>query len=285
MSGRLHLEDIGFPVPDAKSYMNLGLRVAEEGETVQTPVGTYLLWSPSDGIEVWVKVVPEGEHTYIHGHFKGTARMRVAIVDKKEYESNALAEGFFVAYPNPVKGQGFIDKNVNCHYGDGTYSSYIPFVFNAPDFDKYVDVPLPFLADIQLTAFPFAVKSFESEDEWIDWQLEKEIFAPKENGERSYFGAGAFCPEAVAHTRKDKDDYPKPTAFIAGTIIDTAILSNPETGEDFCWAKLKTKMGEIDVVAAPDILDGPIVQDGVFTCHAQLSGRILTIPELNLSME
>lgn len=285
MSDRLHIENIGFPVPDAASYMKLGLLVAEEGETIQTPVGTYLLWSQPNGIEVWVKVVPDGETTFIHGHFKGKARMPVAIVEKKAYERNALAEGFFVAYPDPVKGQGFLDKNVNCQYGDGTYSNYIPFLFDAPDYDKYVEIPLPFLAEIQLTAFPFSMRSFENEDAWIDWQNEKEIFAPNENGERPYFGTGAFCPDAVAYQRKDKDDYPKPTAFIAGTILDTAILSNDETGEDFCWAKVWTKLGEFDVVAAPDILDGPIVRYGVLTCHAHLSGRILNIPELNISME
>lgn len=285
MSGRLHLQDIGFPVPDAMSYMNLGLRVAEEGESIQTPVGTYLFWSPSMGIEVWSKIAAEGQHTYLHGHFKGKARMSVAIVDKKEYESNALAEGFFVAYPNPVKGQGFIVKNVRHQYGDGTYSGYIPILFDAPDYDKFAEIPLPFLADLQLTAFPFSMRSFETEDEWIDWQFEKKIFKAKENGETDFLGGEAFWPDAITHERRDKNDYPKPTAFIAGTILETAIISNEETGEDFCWAKLKTKLGELDVVAAPDILDGPIVLNGIITCHANLSGRILNIPELNLSME
>lgn len=285
MSDRLHIENIGFPVPDAQSYMNLGLRVAEEGETILTPVGTYLFWSPSKGIEVWVKVAAEGEKTFIHGHFKGKARMDVAIVDKKEYESNALAEGFFVAYPEPVKGQGFLDKNVKCQYGDGTYSSYVPFLFDAPDYDKYAEIPLPFLAEIQLTAFPFSMKSFETEDDWIDWQLEKEFFTPDENGNGRYIGAEAFAPDAFTYQRKDKDDYPKPTAFMAGRILETAILNNGETGEDFCWAKVLTAVGELDVVAAPDILDGPIVRFGILTCHAHLSGRILNIPELNLSLE
>lgn len=285
MSGRLRLADIGFPVPDAKSYMNLGLRVAEEGETIQTPVGTYLYWSPSKGIEVWVRVGPEGELPYIHGHFKGESRTRVAIVDKKEYEQKALADGLFVAYPNPVKGQGFLSEHANLQYGDGTYSNYIPFVFDSPDFDKYAEIPVPFLADIQLTVFPFDLKCFESEDDWIDWQAEKEMWEPDEDGERSCWGAEAFCPDAMTHQRTDENDYPDPTAFVAGTIIDTAILSNEETGEDFCWAKLRTKLAELDVVAAPDILDGPIVKDGVLTCHAHLSGRIINIPELNLSME
>ncbi|HKS29883.1 MAG TPA: hypothetical protein VJS44_18815 [Pyrinomonadaceae bacterium] len=285
MSGRLRLDDIGFPVPDAKSYMNLGIRVAEEGESIQTPVGTYLFWSQPNGIEVWVKIAEEGQHTYLHGHFKGKARMSVAIVDKKEYESNALAEGCFVAYPNYVEGQGFLDKNVACQYGDGTYSGYVPFLFDAPDYDKYAEIPLPFLAEIQLTAFPYAMKSFESADAWIDWQIENKIFPADENGNHGFIGSEAFCPEALLYRRKDKDDYPKVIAFITGLIVDTAIINNEETGEDFCWAKVLTIAGELDVVAAPDILDGPIVRYGVITCHAQLSGRILSINDLDYSTE
>lgn len=267
------------------SYMNLSLRVAEEGETIQTPLGPYLLWTPSKGIELWVKVVPEDELTYVHGHFMGEARMRVAIVDKKRYEKNLLSEGCFVAYPNPVKGQNLVSKHAHLQYGDGTYSGYVPLVFDTPDFDKYAEIELPFLADIQLTAFPLQLKSFENEDDWIDWQIEQDTKEPDEDGDYDCWSGESFCPTALIYQRKDKDDYPKATAFIAGTILENAIITNEETGEDFCWAKVTTRLGEVDIVAAPDILDGPIVRDGILTCHCSLSGRIVRIPELNLSLE
>lgn len=283
--GRLPLDEIGFPVPTAKDYANLAMRVTEEGEIILTPMGTYLLWTPSKGIELWVKVVSEDELTFIHGHFMGEARMRVAIVDKKRYEKTALAEGGFVAYPNPIKGQGFVSRHVNLQYGDGTYSCQIPLLFDMPDFDKYAEIEPPFLADIQLTAFPFRLKSFETEDDWIDWQINNGLGAVDENGDCDYFSGLTFMPDAVGHPRKDKADYPKSTAFIAGTILESAILTNDATGEDFCWAKLTTILGEVDVVAAPEILDGPIVQDGVLACHCSLSGRIVSIPEFNISLE
>lgn len=74
-------------------------------------------------------------------------------------------------------------------------------------------------------------------------------------------------------------------ALIAGTIPDTAILENEATGAEICRVKVITKSGEIDLVATPDIINGYVVKDGVLHCHALLSGRILNIPELNLSME
>jgi hypothetical protein len=283
--GRLPLDEMGFPVPTAKDYLNLTLRVTEEGETVVTPVGTYLLWTPSKGIELRVKVVSEDELTFVHAHFMGEARMHVAIVDKKRYEKTALAEGGFIAYPNPVKGQGFLTEHVNLQYGDGTYSGHIPLLFDTPDFDKYAELEPPFLADIQLTAFPFLLRSFETEDDWIDWQIDSGIEEPDENGDYGYFTGMTFLPDAVGHQRKHKDDYPKSTAFIAGTILENAILTNDATGKDFCWAKVITKLGEVDIVAAPDILDGPIVQNGILSCHCSLSGRIVRIPEFNFSLE
>lgn len=275
-----HFAAIGFPMRYG-SYYNLQLRVAEEGESIQTPVGTYFCWSPSKGVELWAKVMPEGEHTYIHPHFMGNAHMHVAIVDRKEYASNIFADGFFVAYANPVKGQGFLSEHFRFQYGDGTYSSYIPFLFDSPDYDKFVELELPFLADVQITAFPFAFKAYETEDDWIDWQLEnrQEQDDEKVSDESEVWGSETFIPSTVIHERKDKDDYPSTSAFIAGRILETALLNNEVTGEDFCWAKVLTKAGEIDIVAAPSLLDGYVVKDGILSCHCHLSGRIVRITD------
>jgi hypothetical protein len=268
------------------SYLTLSQRVAEEGESIQTPVGTYFCWSPSKGVELWIRAVPESEHTYLHPHFTGDARMRVAIVDRKEYEKNILAEGFFVAYPNPVKGKGFLSEQLCLQYGDGTYSNYFPFLFDAPDYDTYAEMELPFLADVQITAFPYTLRAYETEDDWIDWQLENDENAGDEDDDdRSVLSGEAFCPSTAFQERKDKDDYPNPTALIAGRILDSAILNNEATGEDFCWAKVLTKAGEIDIVASPALLDGYIVKDGILSCHCYLSGRIMHITDVDSLME
>jgi hypothetical protein len=287
--------DIGFPVANGYGYMKLSHLLAEEGTSIQTPAGSYFYWSHPKGMELWMKAVPEEERTYIHPHFLGKAIMLAAIVDRKEYESNVLAEGCLVAYPEPVKGQGFLSQHFCLQYGDGTYSNYIPFVFDAPDYDKYLDIELPFVADIQVTAFPSYVLAFETEDDWVDWQLrgprnedeveEEEEEEKEEDDDQDIWGPETFCPSTMLHKKKDKDDFPKPTAFIAGTVIATDIIENEVTGQEFCWAQVMTKLGEVDVVAAPDMINGYVVKGGILSCHAALSGRILNIPELNLSME
>ncbi|MBD0369880.1 MAG: hypothetical protein ICV60_03435 [Pyrinomonadaceae bacterium] len=284
------LADIGFQVTNGYSYMSLAHRVTEEGKSIQTPAGTYFYWSRPNGVELWMKAAPEEERTYIHPHFLGKAVMLAAIVDRKSYENNVLAEGCLVAYPRPVKGQGFLSEHFCLQYGDGTYSNYIPFLFDAPDYDRYLELEMPFVADIQITAFPFYLLAFETEDDWIDWQLyggppKAEEEEKEEEEDQDVWGPETFCPSTMLHQRKDKDDYPKPTALIAGRVLETGIIENEEGGHEFCWAQVMTTMGDVDVVAAPDMINGYIVKGGILSCQAALSGRILTIPELNLSME
>jgi hypothetical protein len=277
------LADIGFPIENDRGYQSLRLQVAEEGEIIYTPFGSYFFWSPSKGVELWGKAMPEAIIGHLHPHFMGKARMHVAIVERKAYEENhPLAEGFFVAYPNPVKGQGFLSKHFCLQYGDGTYSSYIPFLFDAPDYDRYVELELPFIAEIQITAFPLYLQAFETEDDFIDWQLEGDKSEEEDPG---FWSGETFCPYTATHKRKSKDDYPAPMAMIAGTILDTAILDNEATGAAFCWAKVITTAGEIDVVASPDIINGYVVQDGVLNCDAFLSGRIVHIADTDSLME
>jgi hypothetical protein len=276
------LADIGFQMTGGYAYMKLAHLVTEEGESIQTPVGTYFHWSHPKGMDLWIKVALEGERTFIHPHFMGKAIMLAAIVERKTYPDNILAEGCLAAYPRPVKGQGFLSEHPCLQYGDGTYSNYIPFIFDAPDYDRYTGIELPFVADIQITAFPFHVFAFETEDDWVDWQLQGD---KREEEAQDVWGPETFCPSTMLHQKKDKDDYSKPTALIAGTVIATDIIENEVTGQDFCWAQVMTKMGEVDVVAAPDMINGYVVKGGVLSCEAGLSGRILSIPELNISLE
>lgn len=267
--------NIGFVLDDNRSYMNLRQQVVECGQTIHTPVGTYFFWSPGGSLELWAKVKPEDDIGHLHAHFAGAAHMTVALVERNTFEDDTLAEGLFVAYPNPQKGKGFLSEHPQLHYGDGTYSNYNPFVFITPDFDRYAEIQLPVLTELQLTAFPLRdVFAFESEDAWVDWQLEMD-----DSGEDdpSVWSGETFCPSAMFFKKTADELYPKPTAFIAGTVLETAILTNPVTEFDFSWAKVQTIQGEIDLVFAPEVLNGYLAPDGVVAGDFYLSGRLLDI--------
>lgn len=268
------LAHLGFITDTEKSYWELWQQVTEYGQTIVTPESAYFRWTPSKNLELWAKVKPTGDIGYLHPHYAGDSIMHVALVEKVAYEDekDVLADGFFVAYAKPQQGVGFVSEHKNLHYGDGTYSSYIPFVFNAPDFDRYADLQIPTLVDVQLTAFALMSWSYESEDEWIDKQVEWDT-----SGEEDpYVWSGeTFAPSTMLYERKGPNDFPRPTAYIAGTILDTAIITNPVTEEEFCWACIETVAGQLDVVASIQKLNGYMVTGGVIAGDFYLSGRLV----------
>lgn len=268
------LNSLGFPTDDAFSYFDLHLQLFECGQSIRTSAGIYFLWEPGEGVEIWSKLRPNEEVSYLRPFFSGSARMQVALVETKMYEEgkNILADGFFIAYPKPQKGVGFVSEHKTLQYGDGTYSSYLPFLFDVPDYDRYAGVELPALLDVQLTAFPLTMRAYETEDDWVDEQIEWDT-----SGEEDpYVWSGeTFVPDLTLFQRETPEQYPKPTAFLAGTVLETAIITNPVTGVDFSWAKLRTAAGEIDMVASAKELDGYLVTDGVAAGNFYLAGHLL----------
>ena len=268
------LANLGFIVNTDKSYWELWQQITEHGEIIITPSSSYFRWTPSKNLELWAKVKPTEDIGHIHSHYVGGSIMRVALVEKRAYEDekDVLADGFFVAYTKPQQGVGFVSKYKHLHYGDGTYSSYIPFVFNVPGYDRYATLQLPVLVDVQITCFALMSWSYESEDEWLDKQAEWDT-----SGEEDpYVWSGeTFSPSTMLYQRKDPNDFPMPMAFIAGTVLDTAIITNPVTDEEFCWACIETVAGQLDVVASIDKLNGYMVTGGVITGDFYLSGRVV----------
>ena len=64
-------------------------------------------------------------------------------------------------------------------------------------------------------------------------------------------------------------------AAVSGYVLDSGIITNPATGLDFCWAKVETIGGEVDMVCAPDRLSGYIVKDGIAVANCYLYGRLI----------
>lgn len=97
------------------------------------------------------------------------------------------------------------------------------FVFDVPDFRVAADAELPRRATIQLTAFASN-----------DFALGTALF-------------DAFDPVPPP----DPEMQARPVARIAGTIAGFAKRKNELSGEEFYWLRVKTPIGEIDVVSDP----------------------------------
>jgi hypothetical protein len=270
-------EDIGFPLESGMAYMNLLHEMVEYGQIIKTGRGAYVWWTPDQVIGVSAEIKEQGELGMLRPHFMGESRIKVALVEKFAYQDVRMADGFFVAYAKPEKSGGsFVSKHKNLHYGDGTYSSHLPFIFDAPDYERYTDISLPALVEVKLTGFALNLHAYETEDEWMDFQIETDT-----SGEEDpYIWTGeAFLSSAILDKREDPTQYSRPTAFIAGTTLQTAIRTNPMTGCDYCWARLQTVAGELDIVVSPSILNGYFVTGGVACGNFYLSGQIVSDPD------
>jgi hypothetical protein len=274
----LLIENIGFPMGGAYSFWHLQFQTQRFGNPVQTPEGRYYWYTPGAGIEVWSKEVAEGELRHLYAHFVGESRIRVGLVEKRPTANNALADGLFVAYFKHKEGEGIETVHERLRYGDGTYTGVIPFVFSVPNYNWYSSVEMPIVTDVQIAAFPFELTGFETEDDWIDYQLEEEKKAKgpdaEEDPDADFLAGASFIPSTMLFEKKSPDDFPKPTAVLSGFVLESAILTNPATGQDFSWARIETAAGDMDLVVAPELIEGYLIEGGVVAGHCYLSGRL-----------
>lgn len=281
----LDLDNIGFPINGVHTYWWLHLQLLERGHIVNTPAGVYRWLAPGEGIEVWAMQQADNKLGHLHAHFSGGARIRVALVEHHLNDSS-LAEGYFVAYFKHKENEGIESVHKKLRYGDGTYTGVIPFVFAAPDYNCYDGLQIPLVTDVQLTAFSSKVTAYETEDEWVDYQLEEEKRKKGEDepeDEDGGFMAGAsFLPDTMFSDSSDPDNSLNPMAQLSGIVLETAIITNPLSEEDFSWARIETAAGEMDLVVSPENLNGYLVEGGVAAGLCLLSGRL---PEFAAEIE
>lgn len=273
----LDIENIGFPIDGAYTYWWLNLQLLEQGHLVSTPAGPYRWLAPGAGIEVWAMQKPDNKLGHFYAHFSGGARIRVAIVEQRVGDA-VLAEGLFVAYFKHKEGEGIESVHENLRYGDGTYTGVIPFVFAAPDYYCYTGLQIPLVTDVQITALSSEITAYETEDEWIEYQLEEDKLLKDEDAPEDDYGgfmAGAsFIPVTMLFKKKSPDDFPTPMATLSGIVLETAIITNPLTEQDFSWARIETAAGEMDLVVSPRNLNGYLIEGGVAAGTCFLSGRL-----------
>jgi hypothetical protein len=108
---------------------------------------------------------------------------------------------------------------------------------------------------------------FENEDEY------DEAYPADEQG--YCWDYKHFIPALMLNPRGEGGELQSASAEVSGWVSDTAILTNPVTGLDFCWARLDTIGGEVDVVCSPDRLSGYLVKGGLAASNCYLYGRLI----------
>jgi hypothetical protein len=245
---------IGFKDRNVVDFYNTYTMMCERGEIVETKSAKYLRWEVGEHLELWTRVKNGQPEVLYHPRFAGDARMTVALLEKTPRSQETYSDGAFLCRSSASAGSGWI-------------AGRVPFVFDTPDFHRYDDLQLPRLATVQLTAFAFGMQGFENEDEY------DEAYPPDDDD--YCWDYKHFVPAYMLNPRGEGGELQPATTTVSGFVLDTGIITNPVTDLDFCWAKVETIGGEVDVVCSPDRLNGYLVKGGVATLYCYLYGRLI----------
>jgi hypothetical protein len=245
-----HMSSIGFRVTNEEELLAVAQRAFAEGQRLPAPeVGAYVRWEAGGGAEVWIQLDAEGALVGLNPHFSGAARMHVGLTASMVPDDHAL-DGAFHAWADPQD--------------EGPTSGIYPFVFDAPDHALHRGAPLPALRGLQLAAFAHQIRAFADEAAYLA--------APQPEPR---FAIESFVPTGLFDADGDPEAIPRAHALFTGRVRKAARLVNPATGVAFQWALVRTLGGEIDVVADPELVDGPLVAGSILQGTFWLSGRLL----------
>lgn len=248
------MTDVGFPDRGVLDRYNAYKQMCEHGEMVEANGARYLKWSAGERVELWTRVEGGRPGPLFYTYYSGEARMKVALIEKTPRSEPTLSDGAFLCRSGACAGEGWL-------------AGRLPFVFDTPDYHLYHEVSIPRLCDVQLAGFAFSMKGYEDEEEF------EEEHPADEDGycwDYKYFVPAYYlCP------RGDGGELQPASVNVSGYVRASDIVTNPATGLDFCWVRLETIGGEIDIVCSPDKIDGYVVEGGIATSYCYLYGRVL----------
>lgn len=246
-----HMTALGFPVSTERDFRHYTYQASEFGRTIEAFSGSYTLWAPGHGIELWVQKNLHKRIIGMNPHFSSRARMRTLLARRIMRRDHSILDGTFYGWINPSQDQPL--------------SRAYPFVFDAPDYDLYNELELPLVTTVQLAAFAHELQSYENEEAFNLAQGEDARYAPETFIPSGLLSAGPQKSSKVSH---------QPQAMISGHVLATKKITNPMTDQQFYWALVHVPGGEIDVVADPQVVQGRIGVNSLVKGTFWLSGRL-----------
>lgn len=242
-----HFSSLGFDITNQEDFVNYFKQAYENGEIIETELGTYIKWEVGNGIELWGQI-EDNKAVGLNPHFTGNSSVKIRIQNKIKRENDTKLDGAFYCWADPEEtGE------------DGAY----PFVFDLPNMEIY-NINIPQIVTAQITGFAHELSAYRNDEEFDIAQKT----TPK-------FAAESFIPVGLFNPNGSDDTSEEATAMFTGHIIDTSKMINPITGLEFIWIKVATLGGEYDIVADPQIIDDEITIGGVVSGTFWLSGIIL----------
>lgn len=264
-SGVSDWSSIGFPLVTGKEFkkevLELTAQAVKNGISFEAERGRYIKWSTGVGPELWIYIYQSGNTSRFYPHFSGNAKMRFILQERAPF--NDVRPGYFVGWVNTAD-HGAENKQYTLRY---------PLIFRAPDYDLHLSLDLPVVIDVQLLAFAQELHAFSNEADYYAYVWSRGLSLADES-----ISPWVMPPPLEDWGYDEEQSFERPRFMISGHVLETSRLTNPVTGVKFCWAKVRTIGGELDIVADPRLLDGTLVTGGVIYGAFSLSGRLLSCP-------
>jgi hypothetical protein len=246
--------DVGFRDKSADVALKTLWQMHEHGEVLETGGTRYLKWSVGEKLELWASHNDGSFGPLFFPYYAGDSRMRVALLEKTPRRKALRADGAFYCRGDASAGAGWV-------------AGRCPFVFDTLGYRRHDGLSLPRMNDVQVTAYAFEITGYEGEEEYDE---------ANPADEQGYgWDYKHFVPLCMTAPRGEGGELQDACAEVSGYVRDTAIVTNPLTGHDFCWARVETIGGEVDVVCSPDRLNGYLAVGGVAVTSCYLFGRLL----------
>ncbi len=246
--------DVGLYDGDAVRFYEIYRQLCRHGEIVEAGSMNYLKWCVGERLELWTRVKDGEPDMFFYAYYAGESRMRVALLEKMPRRKTTLSDGAFFCRGGGCAGADWV-------------AGRNPFVFDTPHYHRYDGLSLPRVELVQLTGFAYLMTGFEGEEQY------DEAYPEDANG--YCWDYKHFIPACLFDPDREGGELASASAEVSGWVVDTAIVTNPITGLDFCWARLDTVGGEVDVVCAPERLSGFLVKGGLAAAECYLYGRLV----------
>lgn len=225
-------------------------RALDRGTLIEAPHGDYRVWTPGAGAELWVNLYRRSdsrrELAGANPHFHSEARMN-AVVEALEPNADFALEGEIYAWASPA----------------GREHGLYPFSASIPDFDSALAArEVPFNAVLALCGFARE----------LTWWPNDAAYRASLEREPAGFAATSFVPVGLFGHNTGRA---RSQSVVTGTIRAGETRINPATERAFRRLRVATDGGEIDILSAPELVQGEPPVGGVVRATCWLTARIV----------
>ncbi len=245
-----HFTSIGFPAESVEEIEALALKVIADTRTFNCPKGRYLRWASGEGAELWLQMDEAYNLIGVTPFFQKKSVMNVSITRVFHREDDTVLEGAIRGWVNP--------KHHNPQIGA------FEFVCDVVDIGRYPNLDVPLISPIRLSAFAYNLDVFSS----------LEAFHASETGQGKP-NPESFVQSGLTKMGERTSLLPESYADISGRVVETAILRNSHTNQEYYWVLVRTEGGIIDVVCDPTLVAEPITSGDIVSGYFWLCGEIL----------